>query len=127
MFLTIFNIIYNSLCYTVSFIYFLFSLVNTVLPFGLDVGLLGVGAYYLTRLRKPDASAVISIFGPEIGSKECEANPSKAVQCIAHRGAGLDAPENTLEAFKYVSFMDFLNISTSSKYFEEIKDLVGFI
>ncbi|KAI8426952.1 hypothetical protein MSG28_014619 [Choristoneura fumiferana] len=90
----------------VTFIYFVFSLVNTVLPFGLDVGLLGVGAYYLTRLKKPDASTVISIFGPEIGSKECEADPSKAVQCIAHRGAGLDAPENTLEAFKYFVELD---------------------
>ncbi|XP_048003760.1 uncharacterized protein LOC125240005 [Leguminivora glycinivorella] len=72
-----------------------------VLPFGLDVGLLGVATYYSTRLKRPDPVNVMSIFGPEVGSKEAEANPDQVVQCIAHRGAGLDAPENTLEAFKY--------------------------
>ncbi|XP_063543885.1 uncharacterized protein LOC134752201 [Cydia strobilella] len=75
--------------------------IKGVLPFGLDVGLLGIGAYYCTRLKKPDPVNVMSIFGPELGSKEAEANPDQVVQCIAHRGAGLDAPENTLEAFKY--------------------------
>ncbi|KAM3956860.1 glycerophosphodiester phosphodiesterase 1-like [Aphomia sociella] len=72
-----------------------------VLPFGIDVGILGVAAYYLTRLKKPNHNNVISIFGPEPGSKEGEANPDKVVRCIAHRGAGFDAPENTLQAFKY--------------------------
>ncbi|XP_026725635.1 glycerophosphodiester phosphodiesterase 1 isoform X2 [Trichoplusia ni] len=72
-----------------------------VLPFGLDVGLLGLSAYYLTRLRKPEPENVINIFGPEPWSKESQTCPDKVVRCIAHRGAGLDAPENTLEAFKY--------------------------
>ncbi|XP_037299400.1 glycerophosphodiester phosphodiesterase 1 isoform X2 [Manduca sexta] len=75
--------------------------VKGVLPFGLDVGLLGVSAYYMTKLRKPEQCNVVSIFGPEPWSKEAEENPEKVVRCIAHRGAGLDAPENTLEAFKY--------------------------
>lgn len=82
-------------------------MLHTVLPFGLDVGILGIGAYYLSRLKKPLQSNVISIFGPEPGSKESELHPEKVVRCIAHRGAGLDAPENTLEAFKYVSFKFF--------------------
>ncbi|CAH0599432.1 unnamed protein product [Chrysodeixis includens] len=72
-----------------------------VLPFGLDVGLIGLSAYYLTRLRKPEPENVINIFGPEPWSKESQTSPEKVVRCIAHRGAGLDAPENTLEAFKY--------------------------
>ncbi|XP_028160606.1 uncharacterized protein LOC114353011 isoform X1 [Ostrinia furnacalis] len=78
-----------------------FFYVKGVLPFGIDVGLLGVAAYYLTRLKKPQYNNVVSIFGPEAGSKESELHPEKVVRCIAHRGAGLDAPENTLEAFKY--------------------------
>lgn len=89
--------------------YFLFSLFHTVLPFGLDVGLVGLTAYYLTKLRKPELENVVSIFGPEPWSKESQQNPEKVVRCIAHRGAGLDAPENTLEAFKYVSIF-FFNI-----------------
>lgn len=103
MFLTILKIFLNSGYYTFSFIYNLFSLLHTVLPFGLDVGLVGVSAYYLTRLKKPDINNVISIFGPEPGSKESELHPEKIVRCIAHRGAALDAPENTIAAFKYVS------------------------
>ncbi|XP_059044994.1 uncharacterized protein LOC131840815 [Achroia grisella] len=75
--------------------------VKGVLPFGIDVGILGVAAYYLTRLKKPNHNNVMSIFGPEPGSKESEDSPEKVVRCIAHRGAGFDAPENTLEAFKY--------------------------
>ncbi|CAB3222479.1 unnamed protein product [Arctia plantaginis] len=72
-----------------------------VLPYGLDVGLVGITAYFMTKLRRPEPSNVVSVFGPEPGSKESEENPDKVVRCIAHRGAGLDAPENTLEAFKY--------------------------
>ncbi|XP_047039285.1 glycerophosphodiester phosphodiesterase 1 isoform X2 [Helicoverpa zea] len=72
-----------------------------VLPFGMDVGILGFSAYYLTRLRKPEPENVTSIFGPEPWGKESMQNPEKVVRCIAHRGAGLDAPENTMEAFKY--------------------------
>lgn len=103
MFLTILKIFLNSGYYTFSFLYNLFSLLHTVLPFGLDVGLVGVSAYYLTRLKKPDLNNVASIFGPEPGSKESELHPEKIVRCIAHRGAALDAPENTIAAFKYVS------------------------
>lgn len=82
----------------------MFSVLHTVLPLGMDVGLVGVAAYYLTRLRRPEPASVTSIFGPLPGTKESEQYPDKVVKCIAHRGAGLDAPENTLEAFKYVSF-----------------------
>lgn len=81
---------------------------HAVLPFGLDISLIGVSAYYLTKLKKADPGNVSNIFGPLPGSKESEANPEKVVRCIAHRGAGLDAPENTLEAFKYVSKIFFL-------------------
>ncbi|XP_075989351.1 glycerophosphodiester phosphodiesterase 1 isoform X2 [Anticarsia gemmatalis] len=72
-----------------------------ILPYGLDVGLLGVTTYFMSKLKKPDPLNVISIFGPEPGTKESQDHPEKVVRCIAHRGAGLDAPENTLEAFKY--------------------------
>ncbi|XP_061384955.1 glycerophosphodiester phosphodiesterase 1 isoform X2 [Danaus plexippus] len=72
-----------------------------VLPFGIDVGILGVAAYYITRLKRPHQAAIEEVFGPEPSSKEGSLYPEKVVKCIAHRGAGLDAPENTLQAFKY--------------------------
>ncbi|CAG9574275.1 unnamed protein product [Danaus chrysippus] len=72
-----------------------------VLPFGIDVGILGVAAYYITRLKRPHQAAIEEVFGPEPSSKEGALYPEKVVKCIAHRGAGLDAPENTLQAFKY--------------------------
>lgn len=103
MFPAIVKIILNSGYYTFAFLYHLISLLHTVLPYGLDVGLVGVSAYFLTRLKKPEINNVISIFGPEPWSKESELHPEKTVSCIAHRGAALDAPENTIAAFKYVS------------------------
>ncbi|XP_049883443.1 glycerophosphodiester phosphodiesterase 1 isoform X1 [Pectinophora gossypiella] len=117
MFLTIFNFIYNSFSYVISAVCFIISMLHTVLPMGIDVGLLGVGAYFLTRLRRPDPRNVKNIFGPLPGSKECGSHPEKMVRCIAHRGAGLDAPENTLAAFKYcveqdVKFIE-LDVRTS--------------
>ncbi|XP_048485951.1 glycerophosphodiester phosphodiesterase 1 isoform X1 [Plutella xylostella] len=72
-----------------------------VLPLGLDVGIAGAAAYMFLRLRPPSPDSVKRIFGPDPWSKEGQQQPEALVQCIAHRGAGLDAPENTLEAFKY--------------------------
>ncbi|XP_068626007.1 glycerophosphodiester phosphodiesterase 1 isoform X2 [Battus philenor] len=79
-----------------------------VLPLGLDVGIVGVAAYLFTRLKKPDPNNVVHVFGPDPWSRESELNPDKVVKCIAHRGASLDAPENTLEAFKYCVDRDCL-------------------
>ncbi|CAH2217372.1 jg20102, partial [Pararge aegeria aegeria] len=72
-----------------------------LLPLGLDIAILGIAAYYITRLKKPDQENVSNIFGPVPGTKESLLYPDKIVKCIAHRGAGLDAPENSMEAFKY--------------------------
>ncbi|KAJ8703745.1 hypothetical protein PYW07_013039 [Mythimna separata] len=101
MFLTILSLAINTVYYVFSTLYFLLSLSHIVLPFGMDIGLLGLCSYYLTRLKKPDLENVNSIFGPEPWSKESQMNPDRVVRCIAHRGAALDAPENTMEAFKY--------------------------
>ncbi|XP_052745697.1 glycerophosphodiester phosphodiesterase 1 [Bicyclus anynana] len=101
MFLAIFSIAYNSVYYVISFFLSFICALHTVLPFGIDVALVGVAAFYITRLKRPDQENVRNIFGPLPGSKESLLYPDKIVKCIAHRGAGLDAPENTLEAFKY--------------------------
>lgn len=103
MFITALTFLLNGFYYITSSFYFIISLLHAVLPFGLDVGILGVGAYYMTKLRKPDQNNVLRVFGPDAKSKESESEPEKVVRCIAHRGAGLDAPENTLAAFQYVS------------------------
>lgn len=107
MFLYIITYTYSGIFYLISVLFTFISTLHAVLPLGLDVGLLGVAAYYFTRLRKPDRGNVEYIFGPEPGSKEAEMYPEKVVKGIAHRGAGWDAPENTLEAFKYVSNVYF--------------------
>lgn len=116
MFLAVLNYLYCSfyrLCSVSLELYSLFSLiiyiVHAVLPLGLDVGIVGVAAYYLSRLRKPNPDHVNTIFGHVHGSKEAEVTKQKEVRCIAHRGAGLDAPENTMEAFKYVSLFVSMN------------------
>ncbi|XP_050359659.1 glycerophosphodiester phosphodiesterase 1 isoform X1 [Nymphalis io] len=101
MFLAIFTFLYSSIYYLITFLFTFISTLQAVLPLGVDVGLLGVAVYYLTRLKKPEQCNVDSIFGPEPGSKEGMMHPEKVVKCIAHRGACFDAPENTLEAFKY--------------------------
>lgn len=103
MFIAALKFLYHSLYYIVRFLYTFFSISHTVLPFGLDIGILGVGAYFFTRIRKPNPNNVFSIFGPDPWSKESELNSEKVVKCIAHRGASLDTPENTMQAFKYVS------------------------
>lgn len=103
MFLTVLSLSIKTVYYVFSTFYFLLSWSRTVLPFGLDIGLVGFSAYYLSKLKKPDMENVISIFGPEPWAKESQFHPDKVVHCIAHRGAALDAPENTMEAFKYVS------------------------
>lgn len=114
MFVTLINLYLKSGYYVFSSFYYLFSLSRIVLPFGLDLGVAGLAAYYLTRLKKPDVNNVCSIFGPEPGSKESELHPEKVVRCIAHRGAALDAPENTIAAFKYVSKTYFVLLLRSA-------------
>lgn len=103
MFIAAIKFIYHSVYYIVSFIYTFILFLHAVLPIGIDVGILGVTAYFITRLKKADPINVEQIFGPDPWSKESELHPEKVVKCIAHRGASLDAPENTMQAFKYVS------------------------
>lgn len=112
MFISTLHFMFNSFSYILSSVYFIASLLHTVLPFGLDVGLVGASAYFMTKLKKPDAQNVANIFGPLPGSRESEQHPEKVVKCIAHRGAGLDAPENTMEAFKYVSFTGLISFNS---------------
>ncbi|XP_028028418.1 glycerophosphodiester phosphodiesterase 1-like [Bombyx mandarina] len=98
---TMCQMFWNNMYYLFSFINLLIIYVHLVLPFGLDVGLAFAAMYYITALERPDKERVQKIFGHDPWSKEEVKNSEEVVHCIAHRGAALDAPENTIEAFKY--------------------------
>ncbi|ERL90807.1 hypothetical protein D910_08153 [Dendroctonus ponderosae] len=70
------------------------------LPLGILLTAVLVLATYSLRTPPPAEEAVQSIVGKDSLSSELE--EGFVVKTIAHRGAGLDAPENTLAAFDLV-------------------------
>ncbi|XP_019875399.1 glycerophosphodiester phosphodiesterase 1 isoform X2 [Aethina tumida] len=87
-------------CVTVTFVLYAFlSLFREAffspLPFGFILTLGLICAIHLLRVPAPEKSSVEAIFGAELSEPE-----GIKVTTIAHRGALLDAPENSLAAFE---------------------------
>lgn len=72
------------------------------LPYGLLCALAMYLALCMLRIQPPQPHQAEAIVGEDlwIESEEGDDNSSFYLKTVAHRGAGLDAPENSLEAFK---------------------------
>lgn len=72
----------------------------SILPFTILLTALIVCLIHVLRVPPSESNAVETIIGKELHS---EVNDGEYVmKTVAHRGAGLDAPENSLQAFKMV-------------------------
>ncbi|CAH1109392.1 unnamed protein product [Psylliodes chrysocephalus] len=70
---------------------------TSYVPFTLVSTGIIVGFIAIFRVPPPDRLAVETILGKELNQEAGE--NGFTIKTVAHRGAGLDAPENTLEAF----------------------------
>lgn len=77
------------------------EVIRTILPFGILLTTALVCAIYFLRVPAPSLELVEAIVGKE---PHLVLDDSYVMKTVAHRGAGLDAPENSLEAFKMVAF-----------------------
>lgn len=73
------------------------------LPYGFLTALVMYFAICLLRIPQPLPYQAEAIVGEDLWCESEEADESAFyLKTVAHRGAGLDAPENSLEAFKLV-------------------------
>lgn len=72
----------------------------SLIPFGILLACLLCGLVYCLRAPPASPETVEAIIGKEL---HLAANGDYVMKTVAHRGAGLDVPENTLEAFKMCS------------------------
>ncbi|KAF7266908.1 glycerophosphodiester phosphodiesterase 1 [Rhynchophorus ferrugineus] len=88
--LTIFFIIYGIFG-------FISEIFTTIFPIGIFLTGLLVLLIYIFRVPAPTTEQVEAIVGKDLFD---EPEDGYILKTVAHRGAGLDAPENTLEAFQ---------------------------
>lgn len=82
---------------------FIWQMCFSKVPIGLVlVILLSLGILY-ARIPPPDPQTVKAILGSSLSLEKPFHKGDYFVKTIAHRGAGLDAPENSLPAFNMVS------------------------
>lgn len=72
----------------------------SVVPFTILLTLIIVGLIYVLRIPAPNVNAVENVLGREPHLENPEG--IYVMKTVAHRGAGLDAPENSLVAFQMV-------------------------
>lgn len=82
--------------------YVFIDVIYNFIPIALLVVLLSVGITFFMRIPPPDPAALDTILGNDPIVEETSNNDAKFTKVIGHRGAGLDAPENSLIAFKMV-------------------------
>ncbi|KAJ3666138.1 hypothetical protein Zmor_001592 [Zophobas morio] len=96
------DLIVTSFC-TVGALYgaggLLTEVMKTILPFGLILVLTLVCAGYFLRIPTPNPETVESVLGKDPFLVTNDEN-AYVMKTVAHRGAGLDSPENSLIAFK---------------------------
>ncbi|KAF5270431.1 hypothetical protein FQR65_LT05619 [Abscondita terminalis] len=77
-----------------------FEMIQTIVPIGfILIGVFTLGLY-VVKLPRPDEEIVQKIVGRYLTEEE-EYPDELYIKTVAHRGAGLDAPENSLAAFDY--------------------------
>lgn len=89
---------------TFGWLYLCYDTLFHYLPLGAIVACSLVGAAFVLRVPQPDSDAVEAILGPDPFTATKDTNIVPGFTTGAHRGAGLDAPENSLAAFKLVRF-----------------------
>lgn len=80
-------------------IYIFSQLFTSLLPLGLIAAILITAANLYVRIPPPSQAQVEAILGKDVQEAEY-GGEEYVVRTVAHRGAGLDAPENTLAAFQ---------------------------
>lgn len=85
-----------------------FDVIFKVIPLGAIVVLLFFVCVHFLRVPMPDKGQVEAIIGKD-PSLEDMTTENGIIKTIAHRGAGLDAPENSLIAFKMVFLIKYIH------------------
>jgi glycerophosphoinositol glycerophosphodiesterase len=82
------------------------EILRTILPFGIILALILFCSGYFLRVPAPNPDVVEAIVGkdPHLVTTN---DDNYVMKTVAHRGAGLDAPENSLAAFNLVSFFNW--------------------
>lgn len=80
----------------------------SIIPFTILLTILIVCIIYFLRIPPPDDTAVEAVLGRELHVENNEG--VYVMKTVAHRGAGLDAPENSLVAFQLVKIIYILNV-----------------
>lgn len=86
----------------------------SIIPFTLLLTILIVTCTYFLRVCPPDLAAVEAVLGREPHIQNPNGEGVYVMKTVAHRGAGLDAPENSLIAFQLVSTFITLNSQNSN-------------
>lgn len=81
------------------------------LPYGFLCALIMYFAICILRIPQPQLYQAEAIVGEDLWIESEEGDETAFyLKTIAHRGAGLDAPENSLEAFKLVLLLWLLMV-----------------
>lgn len=91
------------------YVFGLWSVLFEMFFTSMSMSLIGVCTFlsiiYFMRVPSPSQTSVECVVGKDPAMDCNNDNGNVFMKVVAHRGAGLDAPENSLIAFKMVSFV----------------------